>query len=185
MTLALDRITTINIMKKFIPLIIIPLIICPAVCFSSYLIELNNGSKFIAYHYWKKDNLIKFYYYGGLVGIPKDSIFKISESEKEFREEIDSKKTATEFKKKDKKINFDDYKNKKISLVKRLKNQQKKLEQNISRGKAEMWIERRKRKIKDIMSEIDSLAKELMEKNNEILPDWWHDISVLPPNDSS
>jgi len=181
----LDRIITIDIMKKFISLIIISLIIYPAVCFSSYLIELNNGAEFIIHYYWEKDNLIKFYYYGGLVGIPKDSIFKISESEKEFREEIDSKKTATEFKNKDKKINFDDYKNKKISLVKRLKNQQKKLEQDISRGKAEMWIERRKRKIKDIMSEIDSLAKELMEKNNGILPGWWHDISVLPPNDSS
>jgi len=59
-------------MKKFILLIAtIAFFICPSICFSSYLIELKNGSTFITNHYWKEGLQIKFYCYGGVVGIEK------------------------------------------------------------------------------------------------------------------
>lgn len=191
-------------MKKLLLAII--LLIIPSTSIASYIIKLKSGSEIFVYSYWQEGNKILFHAYGGTVGFPKDSIesiYELSEKsdspknvlpEKEIKyeetAEIDeSRPTPKDLETKNKvaenKLKSDDYKNKKISLVKRLKNQQKKLEQDISRGKTEMWIERRKRKIKDIMSEIESIAKELMEKNNEILPDWWNDISVSPPNDSS
>lgn len=191
-------------MKKLLLAII--LLIIPSTSIASYIIKLKSGSEIFVYSYWQEGNKILFHAYGGTVGFPKDSIesiYELSEKsdspknvlpEKEIKyeetAEIDeSRPTPKDLETKKKvaedKLNSDDYKNKKISLVKRLKNQQKKLEQDISRGKTEMWIERRKRKIKDIMSEIESIAKELMEKNNGILPDWWNDISVSPPNDSS
>lgn len=191
-------------MKKLLLAII--LLIIPSTSIASYIIKLKSGSEIFVYSYWQEGNKILFHAYGGTVGFPKDSIesiYELSEKsdspknvlpEKEIKyeetAEIDeSRPTPKDLETKKKvaedKLKSDDYKNKKISLVKRLKNQQKKLEQDISRGKTEMWIERRKRKIKDIMSEIESIAKELMEKNNGILPDWWNDISVSPPNNSS
>ncbi|MBU4185417.1 MAG: hypothetical protein L6263_03960 [Desulfobacteraceae bacterium] len=69
-------------MKNYIAVIItIIFLICPSVCFSSYLIELKNGSKFITYQYWKEGSQIKFYYSGGVVGIEKDLVREIRESD--------------------------------------------------------------------------------------------------------
>ncbi len=69
-------------MKKFILLIAtIAFFICPSICFSSCLIELKNGSTFITNHYWKEGRQIKFYYYGGVVGIEKEFVREIRESD--------------------------------------------------------------------------------------------------------
>lgn len=174
-----------GVMKKLLLLIILLLI--PSTCIASYIIKLKSGSEIIVYSYWREGNKILFHYYGGTVGFPNDSIESIDElsEHSDFPNDIIPEKKI----KYEKTAEIDESrptskdletKNKKISLVNRLKNQQKKLEQDISRDKEKMWIERRKRKIKDIITEIDSLAKELMEKNNGILPPWWHDISVPP-----
>jgi hypothetical protein len=69
-------------MKKFILIIVtIAFFICPSICLSSYLIELKSGSTFITNHYWKQKGQIKFYYRGGVVGISKDLIRQIRESD--------------------------------------------------------------------------------------------------------
>ena len=69
-------------MKNYIAVLItIIFLICPSVCFSSYLIELKNGSKFVTYQYWEEGSQIKFYYSGGVVGIEKDQVREIRESD--------------------------------------------------------------------------------------------------------
>ena len=69
-------------MKKFILIIItIAFFIYPSVCLSSYLIKLKNGSTFITNHYWKEGRQIKFYYRGGVVGIGKNLVREIRESD--------------------------------------------------------------------------------------------------------
>ena len=117
------------------------------------------------------------------MGIEKKFVKAIRKSDIVYKEKIDEyrptpKDSESKNKLSEDKLNIDDYKNKKISFVARLKNHQEKMERDISRGKAKMWIERRRRKIKDIRIEIDNLAKEIMEKNNGILPDWWHEIAI-------
>ena len=80
-------ITLENVMKQFILLIAtIAFFICPSICFSSYLIELKNGSTFIINHYWKEGSQIKFYYYGGVVGISKNLIRKIEKTDLVYEE---------------------------------------------------------------------------------------------------
>jgi len=72
----------VSLMKNYIAVIItIISLICPSVCFSSYLIELKNGSKFITNQYWKEGSRIKFYYSGGVVGIEKHLVREIRESD--------------------------------------------------------------------------------------------------------
>ncbi len=72
----------VNLMKNYIAVITtIVFLICPSICFSSYLIELKNGSKFITYQYWEDGNRIKFYCYGGVVGIEKHLVREIRESD--------------------------------------------------------------------------------------------------------
>ena len=78
-------------MKKFIlSIATIVFFIYPSVCLSSYLIELKNGSTFITNHYWKQKGQIKFYYRGGVVGISKDLIRKIEETDLVCKEKATS-----------------------------------------------------------------------------------------------
>ena len=72
----------VNLMKNYIAAIItIVFLICPSICFSSCLIELKNGSTFIINHYWKEGRQIKFYFRGGVVGIEKEFVREIRESD--------------------------------------------------------------------------------------------------------
>ena len=74
----------------FIPIIAISFILLPSFSSATYLIELPNGAKFITHGYWKEKNLIKFYYYGGIVGFDKDRVIRLEESDLESQEEIKS-----------------------------------------------------------------------------------------------
>ena len=69
-------------MKRFISIIaFITFLIYPSISFAFYLIELKNGSTFITYHYWAEGQQIKFYCSGGVVGIEKDLVREIRESD--------------------------------------------------------------------------------------------------------
>lgn len=74
----------------FIPIIAISFILLPSFSSATYLIELPNGAKFITHGYWKEKNLIKFYYYGGIVGVDKDRIIRLEETDLESQKEIKS-----------------------------------------------------------------------------------------------
>lgn len=77
-------------MKRLTRIILtIAFVIYPSVCFSAYLIELKNGKKFITYQYWQEGDQIKFSFYGGVVGIQKDLVREIRESDLAYREVID------------------------------------------------------------------------------------------------
>jgi hypothetical protein len=84
-----------DLMKKFILIIVtIAFFIYPSVCLSSYLIELKNGSTFITNHYWKEGRQIKFYYRGGIVGIGKNLVREIRESDLPYKEEVVKQKAS-------------------------------------------------------------------------------------------
>ena len=72
----------------FIPIIAISFILLPSFSFATYLIELPNGAKFITHGFWKENNLIKFYYYDGIVGFDKNRIIRLEETDSESQEEI-------------------------------------------------------------------------------------------------
>jgi len=80
-------------MKNYIAAIItIAFFICPSICFSSYLIELKNGSTFITNHYWEEGRQVKFYCRDGVVGIEKDLVEGIRESDLPYIVEQPAKK---------------------------------------------------------------------------------------------
>jgi hypothetical protein len=66
--------------------VVIALFICPSVCTASYLIQLNNGKQFFISDYWEEGNLVKFYYYGGVVSIEKGQISTITSSDSPYIE---------------------------------------------------------------------------------------------------
>jgi len=176
-------------MKKFILIIVfIAFFIYPSVCLSSYLVELKNGSTFITNHYWKEEQQIKFYYRGGVVGIPNNFIKAIRKSDIAYKEEIDSKQdsldpknkingksgiTATEKKEKYETVDLKYYREKKALLTTKLDNTLDRLREATKNKNPEA-----KKKAMDEMRKISSsiygLTDELKEKNKGELPeDWW------------
>jgi hypothetical protein len=171
-------------MKKLLLVIII--LIIPSTCFASYIIKLKSGSEIIVSRYWQEGDKIFFHAYGGTVGFPENSIESIYElSEKSVssknvlpEKEIKYKELIPDESQSEGEIDIDYYKNKKNNLISRLKSQQIKLARDISKGKAEMWIERRRKKIEDISTELDNLKNEITEKSNGIVPPWWNEIAI-------
>lgn len=75
-------------MKHLVKLITIGvLLFFPAIGFSSYLIQLKNGSSFITSKYWVDGTEVKFYYAGGVVGIPQDTVQEVQASDKPVKGE--------------------------------------------------------------------------------------------------
>jgi hypothetical protein len=176
-------------MKKFILIIVtIAFFIYPSVCLSSYLIELKNGSTFITNHYWKEGRQIKFYYRGGVVGIPKNFVKAIRKSDIAYKEEIDSKQdsvdpkskingksgiTTTEKKEKYGTVDLKYYIEKKMALTAELDESLERLRE-ATRNKDPEAKNKARDKMRKISTKIYNLTDELKEKNNGKLPEgWW------------
>lgn len=59
-------------------------------CFGAYLIHLKDGREIITNQYWEEGSQIKLHRYGGIIGIPKDQIVRIEETD----EILEEKKTT-------------------------------------------------------------------------------------------
>ena len=162
-------------------------LVIPSISVASYVIKLKNGRKISAQYYWKESGKIFFHIYGGSVGIPSDrieSICKLHEEETANNGEkttiskeinLPEKKARPRTKIGKDEASTDYYKKRKIELIKMLKIQYKKLKEAISKGK-EHRIERRKIKIEEIRNALNRLTKEVMDKNNGVLPSWWKEL---------
>ena len=176
-------------MKKFIlSIATIVFFIYPSVCLSSYLIELKNGSTFITNHYWKQKGQIKFYYRGGVVGIPKNFVKTIRKSDIAYKEEIDSKQdsvdpkskingksgfTTTEKKEKYGTVDLEYYKEKKLLLEAELNKTLDKLRE-ATKNKDQKAKKKARDEVKKISAKMYDLTDELIKKNNGKLPEgWW------------
>ena len=179
-------------MKNYIAAIItIVFLICPSICFSSCLIEFKNGSTFITNHYWEEGSQIKFYYYGGVVGIDKDFIREIKDSDLPYKEavleqeapetsdqtpEIGSreawKKAGEEIETKRKEIDVEYYKKEKGALVEKKEEVNNKLKQAIEAGNK---IAKRnlKKELSSIKKQITALTLKLKKENKGRIPGWW------------
>ncbi len=178
------RAQSVNLMKNYIAVIVtIIFFICPSICFSSYLIELKNGSTFIINHYWEEGRQIKFYYYGGVVGVEKDLVKEIRESDLPYREEVVEQVTSQTTKMPDKELSPETdmtnedidvafYKNAKKDLMDNYKKEKNKLDKAII-DRDKIAKREAKKEIKEIHDELSDLSNELKSKNKGVLPNWW------------
>ena len=182
-------ITLENLVKNYITIIItIVFLICPSICFSSYLIELKNGSAFIINHYWNEGRQIKFYYYGGIVGIEKEFVKAIRKSDIAYKEKIDSKQdgvdpkskinkksgiTSIEKNEKYETVDLEYYKEKKSLLEAELNIILDKLRE-AAKNKDSKAKKKARDEVKKISAKMYDLTDELIKKNNGKMPEgWW------------
>ncbi len=54
--------------------ILIVLLLAPGDAWCAYRIELQNGNSILTRHYWEEEGQIKFYRYGGVIGLSRDFV---------------------------------------------------------------------------------------------------------------
>lgn len=73
-------------MKRLVLTMVVACLIHPFVSLAASLIHLKNGRSLIAEQHWEEGNEVRFYLYGGMVGIQKDFIQKIEQSDLAIKE---------------------------------------------------------------------------------------------------
>ena len=175
-------------MKRFIPaIVIVALIIWPSIGLPSYLIELKNGVQFITNQYWEEGAQIKFYYSGGIVGVAKDLVKEINESDLPQKEEVVQPKSSQELKTGDKKpvlktdekredksedIKIEHYIQAKKEIMEKYMTAKNKRNQAIKNRDNRAKMDAIKEE-KALYKKLMDLSRELKAKNNGVLPKWW------------
>jgi len=158
---------------------------------ASYLIHLKNGSELLTNWYWEEGDQLMFYFSGGIVGIQKDFINNIKESNLVYREKdmkaqapqapVDQKSRIIEegqSKKSEKdnsgaeKVDFDYYKQKRREFLEKLDEAQERYEE-VLKTKDPQASEHARQEWVSFGTKIHQLADELKKKNKGVLPDWW------------
>jgi hypothetical protein len=162
----------------------------PAAGDASYLILLKNGGKLTTPRYWSEGDQIKFYIYGGIAGIKKDSVGKIEKSASENMmyvkpqvrqetteevSEVSSKTNDRENEKTGEKPDINYYKEKKSLLKAELDRTLDRLREATKDRDPEAKKKARE-EMRKISSQIYDLTDELKEKNTGKLPEgWWEE----------
>ena len=165
-------------MKRLLHLmLVIGLILPPALCGASYLIEFKSGSKFVTSHYWTAGNLVNFYSRGGVMGVPKTMIKQISNTDEspqpeiETQPEVKTKETPPEPKAK-KDIDVEALKKKKTELEDKVRLAEEVFKQAAVKGNNT----EKKAAIQEFLKHRNAFVqyrKEILEQNNNELPEWW------------
>lgn len=173
-------------MKKLIPMIVMILsfLAFPATGDASYRILLKNGGEINALKYWSEGDQIKFYTYGGIAGIQKDSVRKV---EKTASEDVPYEGSGGYQKKVKMSSKTDDHGDEKIEegidlghYKERKEQFDAELDRTLDRlraaaGKRDAEAQKKEReRLKEIHNEIYVLTEEVRGKNRGKIPEgWW------------
>lgn len=143
---------------------------------AAFRIELKDGKEFITDKYWEEGGQIKFNYYGGVVGVAKDSVGKIEKTTAPARtgtavttapDEIRTKEGTAQ-------VDIESYREKKSELKRRFDEASEKYREALRRqdlaGK-----EKASEEMREFSRQAYDLADEVKEKNKGVLPDWWEE----------
>jgi hypothetical protein len=182
----------------------IALIICQAAGLTwgaSYLLQLKNGNEVRTPHYWEEGDEIKFYIYGGVAGIQKGFVTRVTISNLDYKEDpipkgniekssvsvkIDGQKaresdkgrsseterTSSGSSKKGEVIDFDYYRERKATLKGKFEDALQRNREATAKKDQESKELTRKEYL-EFSKKIIDLGDELKRKNNGVLPDWW------------
>ena len=179
--------------KTIYTILIAMLLSIPSVCFSSFLIELDNGNEYVTDQYWESDSNIQFNYHGGIVSLSRNTIAAMSTSDKPyfdgpaFVEDVSAVgakqkpsgmgsvggdgKESTDSKKQE--IDMADYRARNAELKNHLGESLRALRES-SRNRDKVGKEYARKMIVEYSSRLYALTDELKKKNNSHLPeDWW------------
>ena len=189
-------------MNKLI--LFITLMLFPSWCLlwaASYQIQLKNGNEIKTSHYWEEGDEIKFYAYGGVAGIKKGLVSKVTTSNVNYKEDASAKealemsqppvvpsgsksKESPQAKigergsqsggnpEKSVDVDFDYYRERKAVLKEKLEEALQRNREAITRQDLKARESTRQEYL-EFSKQIMDLGDELKRKNKGVLPDWW------------
>jgi predicted transcriptional regulator len=143
---------------------------------AAFRIALKGGREFITDQYWEEGNQIKFNYYGGVVGVAKDSVSKIEKTNAPAKAGTAAKTAPDEMRTKEGagQVDIESYREKKSELRRKFDEASEKYRDAIRKqdlpGK-----EKASEEMREFSRQAYDLADELREKNKGVLPDWWEE----------
>jgi hypothetical protein len=170
---------------------------------ASYLLQLKNGNEVRTSRYWEEGDEIKFYIYGGVAGIQKGFVTRVTISNLDYKEEPTSKgdieksraplniggqkakesakirsseteSTSSGSSEKGEEIDFDYYRGRKTALKEKLEDALQRNREATTRQDQEARESTRKEYL-EFSKQIMDLGDELKSKNKGVLPDWWNE----------
>jgi hypothetical protein len=170
---------------------------------ASYLLQLKNGNELRTSHYWEEGDEIKFYTYGGVAGVQKAFVSKVTISNLNYKEDIASKEDIdknrapsvsvspkskesrqmqigtkesqpNEKTGKDEVVDFDYYRERKAALKEKLEDAIQRHREATARKDQEAKESTRKEYL-EFSKQIIDLGDDLKRKNKGVLPDWWQE----------
>lgn len=161
-----------------------------ASCLAAYVIHLKSGGQFVTYNYWQEGDQIKFYKYGGEVGVAADFVREIEEVDEsrvadeeasvvlnsQPREDTIEQNPAAEANGTTSESKLDRQKitQKKAKLVQ----EREELNAAFKRAKAAGRNEEKQKywkELRDVQNRLSELRAEVRERNQGELPAWWSD----------
>lgn len=159
---------------------------------AGFLIKLKNGGTIYTEMYEEEGNKIILYLESGTVRIGKDEVRSISKSEKQIRDDTETKDAKIlpkkQDEKRDEKVKKPDEKiNEKDSVIVKkeveyYKKRKKEIQIRLEEAK-KVYFDATNKEEKDkarkvmlsISDELSNLQEEVKKKNNGILPKWWQE----------
>jgi hypothetical protein len=170
---------------------------------ASYLLHLKNGNELRTSYYWEEDEEIKFFIYGGVAGIQKGFVTKVTLSDWNYKEGQSRKENIEEIQppvipsgpkskeipeiqggetesksgkatKKDGVVDFDYYRERKASLKEKFEDALQRNREAIAK-KDQQAKDLTRKEYLEFSRQIIDLGDELKRKNKGLLPDWWEE----------
>jgi hypothetical protein len=170
---------------------------------ASYHLQLKNGNEVRTSRYWEEGDEIKFYIYGGVAGIQKEFVARVTISNLDYKEETtargdiekssaplnisgqkakesatirsgETEGTARASSEKGQLIDFDGYRKRKAILKEKLEDALQRNREAITRQDQEARESTRKEYL-EFSKQIMDLGDELKSKNKGVLPGWWNE----------
>jgi hypothetical protein len=170
---------------------------------ASYFLHLKNGNELRTSHYWEEGDEIKLYIYGGVAGIHKGFVSKVTTSNvtdkedtthnedieksqtpsvtsgQKSKETVQNRSSQTESKtsgipEKAEAIDFDYYRERKAVLKEKLEDALQRNREATTSQDQEAKESSRKEYL-EFSKQIIDLGDELKRKNKGVLPDWWNE----------
>lgn len=188
-------------------LILACLLVLPGSAWATgFLVKLKKGGTFVASNYWEQGNTLYFNALGGTIGIPREQVLTILDTEipeetanstantgagdeaagplvnagEETGQEAGDGAAAKEPAKEESEAPLTILMKQKGRLVGTLRFHYQKLKEEEDIGN-KTRIKRRKLAIKDLLEQLSQLTRQAATLNNGHVPEWWEDIPIPDP----
>lgn len=158
-------------------------------CSAAYLIKLKNGNSIVTTYYWEENGQIKYNHMGGTVGVNKNLVLSITDTDAPVPQKIISEpppvppapemtgssvdqplEDQEEFEKAMAK-SYDDMQRNHNEAIFYTEQYRRAREQNDKESMAEAW-----KKLEELQEEQTRLRQELRDRLDGDLPEWWDEV---------